>query len=181
MSLIYSAEPDALRARDRAFALTEAQRAVGEDANTKLGWMMTAVDDAYSPYLVKIHAMEGSHATISFINGRTGEVSSTKLTIDLGDRDLVWNKLPSTLDGWSPGTTDCAFLFLSSKIHDMTPDASLSEGGTGKWPPSCSMTTALEEMRGLVREMLEREPAVLEHLPDHKGERLSKLVGRERP
>jgi len=181
MSLIYTAETDALKARDRAFSLSDAKLAAGNDVDTKLKWMMTAVDDAYSPYLVKIHAMAGSKATISFINGKTGEVMANQHAIDLSDRELVWNKLPSTLEGWIPGETDCAFLFLSSKIRDITVDASLSEGGSGKWPPSCAVTTPLEEMQGLVREMIEKEPRVLEHLPAHKGERLSKLVGKLPP
>ena len=101
MSLIYSAEPNALMARDRAFSLEEARRAAtGADPDAKLKWMMTAVDDAYSPYLVKIHAMDEKEAVVSFVDCKTGDVMKEQVTIDLTDRALVWNRLPSTLEGW---------------------------------------------------------------------------------
>src|SRR5262245_38241654 len=130
MSLIYEAEPDVLRARDRAFTLDEARLATEDDPEKKLKWMLSAVDDAYSPYLVKIHEMTESEAMVSFVNCKTGEVMEEQVKIDLTDRELVWNRLPSTLDGWSRGTTDCAFLFLSAKNDGMTPSAQLSGGGT---------------------------------------------------
>ncbi|HSK05612.1 MAG TPA: hypothetical protein VK932_30400, partial [Kofleriaceae bacterium] len=107
--------------------------------------MMTAVDASYAPYLVKVHALAGSKATISFINCTTGEVmDDERITIDLEDRELVWNRLPSTLDGWSPGTTDCAFLFLSPKIKTLSSFADESGGGQGKWPRSAAVAATAE-------------------------------------
>ncbi len=176
MSLIYAAEADALRARDRAFTLDEARRATSGDPANKLRWMMTAVDDSYAPYLVKLHAIDGSRATISFVHCRTGEVMKHRVEIDLADRELVWDRLPSTLEGWSPGTTDCAFLFLSAKIHDLTADAAGSGGGTGKWPRAAAVTTSYEELRELTRELLD-DPAILERLPAHKRALLARLLG----
>ena len=178
MSLIYVAEPDALKARDRAFSLEEARLAASGDPNRKLGWMMTAVDDAYSPYLVKIHAIDGDQATISFVDCKTGEVMEQQHKIDLSNRELVWTKLPSTLEGWTPGSADCAFLFMSSKIHDMTQDALLSSGGSDKWPRAAGVMTTFEEVRELVQELVARDPQLLEQLPDDKGRLLAQLLGR---
>lgn len=180
MSLIYAAEPDALKARDRAFSIEEARRATTDAADQKLRWMMTAVDDAYAPYLVKIHAMTEAEAMISFIDCKSGQVLEEQLTIDLNDRELVWNRLPSTLDGWSRGDTDCAFLFLSSKIHDLTSSAMDSGGGTGKWPRSAAVTATFEEVRELVLELLD-DPALAERLPDDKRRVLARLLGKAAP
>lgn len=118
---------------------------------------MTAPADSYAPYLVKIHTMLRSEVTFSFINCRTGEVMERQHTIDLNDRELVWNKLPSTLDGWSQGTTDCAFLFLSSRIHDLTADALESGGGTGKYPRSDAVTATVDEMSGPGRQRASKD------------------------
>jgi hypothetical protein len=185
MSLIYAAEADALKARDRAFTLDEARRAASQDADGKLRWMMTAVDDAYAPYLVKIHALAGSQATISFIDCTTGEVMDERITIDLGDRELVWNRLPSTLDGWSAGTTDCAFLFLSSKIKTLTSLADESGGGQGKWPRGAAVAAVaatseaeLDEARGVVRELL-ADPVIRERLSEPRRQILARLAGED--
>jgi hypothetical protein len=149
MTLIYAGEPNALKARDRAFSLTEARLAAGGDPDKKLRWMMTAVDATYAPYLVKIHAMNDERATISFVDCKTGDVLPDQVTIDLTDRELVWSQLPSTLEGWSRGTTDCAFLFLSPKIDEVTRSAKDSGGGTGKWPRGAAVTAATGELGGL--------------------------------
>ncbi len=179
MSLIYAAEADALKARDRAFTLDEARSAADDAEDRKLRWMLTAVDDTYAPYLVKIHALVGSEATISFIDCATGEVMEDRLAIDLDDRELVWTRLPSTLDGWSPGTTDCAFLFLSSKIHDLTPSALASGGGEGKWPRGAAVAATFDEAHEVVRELLDAPElhARIAQLPAHKRRLLARLIG----
>jgi hypothetical protein len=178
MSLIYAAEPDALKARDRAFSLAEARLAAADDPDKKLKWMLTAVDDAYAPYLVKIHALTETQATISFVDCKTGDVLPEQVAIDLTDRELVWDRLPSTLDGWSRDGADCAFLFLSSKIHDLTPSALESGGGTGKWPKAASVMTSFEEVRGLLEDLLD-DPAIRDRLTEDKRRLLAKLLGGE--
>lgn len=191
MSLIYAAEADALKARDRAFTLEEARRAASQDGDGKLRWMMTAVDASYAPYLVKVHALAGSKATISFIHCTTGEVmDDERITIDLEDRELVWNRLPSTLDGWSAGTTDCAFLFLSPKIKTLSSFADESGGGQGKWPRSAAVAAIAEaaldeagldeaqlaEAREVVRELL-ADPVILARLSEPRRRILARLAG----
>jgi hypothetical protein len=142
--------------------------------------MMTAVDDAYAPYLVKLHALAGSQATISFIHCTTGEVMDERITIDLEDRELVWNRLPSTLDGWSAGTTDCAFLFLSSKIKTLSSFADESGGGQGKWPRGAAVAATcepeLDEAREALRELL-ADPVIRERLSEPRRRVLARLAG----
>ncbi len=182
MSLIYAAEADALKARDRAFTLDEARRAASQDGDGKLRWMMTAVDASYAPYLVKIHELAGSQATISFINCTTGDVMDERITIDLADRELVWNRLPSTLDGWSAGTTDCAFLFLSPKIKTLSSFADESGGGQGKWPRGAAVAATseaeLDEARAIVRELL-ADPVIRERLSEPRRRILARLAGED--
>lgn len=188
MSLIYAAEADALKARDRAFTLEEARRAASGDGDGdgKLRWMMTAVDASYAPYLVKVHALAGSKATISFINCTTGEVmDDERITIDLEDRELVWNRLPSTLGGWSAGTTDCAFLFLSPKIKTLSSFADESGGGQGKWPRSAAVAAVAatdeaegDEARAAVRELL-ADPVIRERLSEPRRRILARLAGED--
>lgn len=182
MSLIYSAEPNALMARDRAFSLEEARRAAaGNDPTAKLKWMMTAVDDAYAPYLVKIHSMSETRATISFVDCKSGDVLDEQVEIDLTDRELVWNRLPSTLEGWSRGTTDCAFLFLSSKIDRLSKAASLSGGGTGKWPRGAAVMASAGHARLRLREIVEQDPEVQKRLSAHERRLLSDIIAKLEP
>ena len=117
-------------------------------------------------------------ATVSFVDCKTGEVMPGQHTIDLKDRELVWNKLPSTLEGWSPDTADCAFLFLSAKINTITEDALASGGGTDKWPRGAGVLTTVEDVRGLLLDLLE-DPEIRERLPADKRRLLSKLFGEE--
>jgi hypothetical protein len=179
MSLIYIPEPDALKAQDRAFTQDEAKLAI-RDESSRLKWMLTATDVGYSPYVVKIHSMSGPNdpsAKVSFIDCRTGEDLGDPLTIDMTDRTLVWNRLPSTLEGWSEGATDCAFLFFSPKIHDLTPKAVGSRGGDGKWPRAASLLTAHDQIRSLVRDLIDANPGAIGHLDHEKQRRLKHLAG----
>jgi hypothetical protein len=156
MALIYTPEADALKARDRAFTLEDARRALREPAS-RLKWMLTATDVGYSPYVMKIHSLRGLHdtmAAMSFLDCHTGEVRGEPITVDLTDRALVWPHLPSTLEGWSADTTDCAFVFFSPKIRGLTLVADDSGGGEGKWPRGASLLAAYEQICGLVREHL---------------------------
>lgn len=178
MSLIYAAEPNALMARDRAFSLEEARQAAGGEPGAKLKWMLTAVDDAYAPYLVKIHSLADDRAMVSFVDCQTGEVLDEQVEIDLTDRELVWNRLPSTLEGWNSGTTDCAFLFLSSKIHERSSQAQLSGGGTGKWPRAAAVTAGLSQVRIHVRELVEQDADVRRRLSAHERRLLVDILAK---
>lgn len=156
MSLIYTPEADALQARDRAFTQDDARRALG-DPSARLKWMLTATDVGYSPYVMKIHSLSGlsdTSSSMSFIDCHTGEQRGQPITVDLTDRALVWPHLPSTLAGWDPRTTDCAFVFFSSRIRSLSLVADDTGGGEGKWPRGASLLSAHEQICALVREHL---------------------------
>ena len=189
MSLIYAPEPDALKARDRAFTHAEVKLAL-TGGSSRLKWMLTAPDVGYSPYVVKIYSLSGlddTNARMSFIDCHTAEELGQPVTVDLTDRALVWPHLPSTLDGWNQDTADCAFVFFSAKIHSLTQIA----GGEGKWPRGASLVAAHEQVCSLVREHLLSDDlasaanrhdtanavSLFHNLdPDHR-ERLKRLVG----
>ena len=189
MPLIYTPEPDALRARDRAFTYAEVKLALNGSSH-RLKWMLTAADVGYSPYVVKVYALSGlndTNAKMSFIDGYTAEELGPPVTVDLTDRTLVWPHLPSTLDGWTKDTTDCAFVFFSAKIHRLTQ----IPGGEGKWPRGASLVAAHEHACSLVRKHLFSDDAVnaanthttanainlVQALDPDQRERLERLAG----
>jgi hypothetical protein len=180
--LIYAPEPDALKARDRAFSLNEVKLATKDPAST-LRWMLTATDVGYSPYVMKIYSLSGlndTKARMSFIDCYTGEEHGDPFEVDLTDRSLVWPHLPSTLDGWKQGDTDCAFVFFSSKLHGMTQFIGDTGGGEGKWPRGASLLTLHEQICSIVREHFLSEDAANTNLDPIKREHLRRLVGRLR-
>lgn len=76
----------------------------------------------YVPFVVQIVRKTGSALTFKPIRPSDGGVESQEYEVDLADLDLVWQRLPSTLDpDPTDASNDAALLFLTEKYIDGQP------------------------------------------------------------
>jgi hypothetical protein len=177
MSYIYKAGTSPGEVEASAFALSTLQAAVGDDTKPKLLWWSVATHPGYEPFVVRLKSVAPDNLSFAFINCTTGQEAPTVHTIDRRDRRRVWDELPSTLSNFAAGTQDCAFLFLApADQQDLDLKTAMMEnattgGGQGKWPAGADLSTqnailqsTLDKMRGLLRQILQVEPDVLNKL-----------------
>jgi hypothetical protein len=162
---------------------------VANDSAVYYDW--TKIPGPYSAYLVQVTDLTADTITFVGINKSTGVVpAGVTHKLHLGDFKSIWPGPPSTLDGWSKGTTDCAIIFLSdayaktkinsgSAAEDMTDlaaafaDPSFPEGDPNKWPEGAEelrLHSEREELKKTLKQMIVK---LDEHDREHFTHKLS--------